>query len=98
MTRDEAIDKVFHVHRLSPVFNVLNNAELRDGCAPIVDSFVALGLLVLETPKTIDDRVNDALGGCFNNGEIKTMKAQLSLSGLQIVEAEPGDPLAMERG
>lgn len=80
MTRDEAIEKVDGLEPFD-----LPNRRGQNGL--LVDKLVALGMLKLDEPKSITDKINDAMcesGYAFLRGD--DFKRCMERHGLQIVE------------
>lgn len=84
MTRDEAIAAVGNAIASGRETIGRDEAVLR---IRIVDSLVALGILKLEEPKSLQERIEDAIGDFGIRDPIRfTVLAALDAAGLRIVE------------
>lgn len=95
MTRDEAICKtkaaMYHSDGVIWCSN-LNEAiaKIERNAVRFVDAAVALGMLKIDEPQTVDTRITESLrislGVFLSSSERERLKDQLSARGLRIVE------------
>lgn len=90
MTRDEAVYAIHKAHNPDDFEEAPPQHKWdshRDWAIKAVDGYVALGLLKLDPPLTIEQRINRAINMMGSRRDAGDVKEALAKAGFKIVEA-----------